>query len=195
LLRVLLSISAAALSACAAVAPVAPPASSTPTVAAAALQSVKGRISASATDGEGKGQPFHGGFELSLDPPDGETGQLMLLTPVGSTVALLGWTKSSAILRRPQGGVELYPSLQAMLEQTIGVALTAPMLRSWLAGAPIDGVAVDSLGPNHFAQLGWDISYTLNDTTKKPRLIVMKRTANASLSAAELKLAIDEITP
>ncbi len=192
MLRVLLLLGAAALSACATVTPAT---SSTPPAAVAALQSVKGRISASATDGEGKGQPFHGGFELSLDPPEGETGQLMLLTPVGSTVALLGWTKSSAILRRPQGGVELYPSLQAMLEQTIGVALSSAMLRSWLAGAPIDGVAVQSFGPGHFAQLGWDISYTLNDTTQKPRLIVMKRVANASLSAAELKLAIDEITP
>jgi outer membrane biogenesis lipoprotein LolB len=165
------------------------------TVSPAIAQSVKGRISAVATDGEGKGQPFHGGFELTLDPPEGDTGQLMLLTPIGSTVAILGWTKTSAILRKPQGGVALYPSLATMLQETIGIALTPAMLRSWLMATPIDGTPVDAIGPSNFKQLGWDINYALNEDNKKPRLITLRRAATASLSQAELKLVIDEMSP
>jgi outer membrane lipoprotein LolB len=185
----------AALSACATVVP---PVANTPasTIEKPLMpQAVKGRISATATDGEGKAQPFHGSFELTLDPPEGESGQLMLLTPIGSTVAILGWTKSSAILRRPQGGVEMYPSLQDMLQQTIGISLSAAMLRNWLIGTPIDGVPIQSLGPGHFTQLGWDISTTLNEDTKRPKLITMKRAATADLPQAELRLVIDEMTP
>jgi outer membrane biogenesis lipoprotein LolB len=167
----------------------------TPTVQAAMPQSAKGRISAVSTDGEGKTQPFYGNFELTLDPPQGDSGQLMLLTPVGSTVAILGWTKNSAILRKPQGGLQLYDSLQAMLSQTIGIGLTSAMLRSWLSGSPIDDVPVQSIGPGHFAQMGWDINYSLNDETKKPKLITLKRAAKGDLPQAELKLVIDEMTP
>lgn len=158
-------------------------------------EAVKGRISASTTDGEGISRPFYGNFELALDPPNGDSGQLMLLSPVGSTVAILGWTKTSAILRRPQGGVEMYASLQDMLQQTIGIALTSSMLRNWLVGSPIDNVPVQSLGPLHFSQLGWDINYTMNEASQRPKLITLKRKASADYPQADMKLVIDEVTP
>lgn len=159
-------------------------------------QTVKGRLSAYSSEPDGKVQQFHGGFELALDPPEGESGQLMLLTPLGSTAAILGWTKSSAMLRKPSsagGGVEMYESLQAMLDQTIGIALSSAMLRNWIVGVPIDNVTVQSIGPDHFSQLGWDISYTYNDETRKPKLITLKRAAYGSLPQADLKLVIDEM--
>lgn len=145
----------------------------------------KGRISAVATAEDGKVQQLHGSFELSID---GDSGQLMLLTPLGSTVAVLAWSEDSAMLKRANGAIEAYPSARDMLERTLGTAVTPAMLRAWLYGNPIEGVPVDSIGPGRFSQLGWNVDYERGDAGRVTRLVIARDTPRP----AELRLAIDE---
>jgi outer membrane lipoprotein LolB len=177
-------LASALLCGCAAVAPRAAP----PVAAEAAARSVaaKGRISATATNERGSTQQLSGSFELSID---GDSGQLMLLTPLGSTVAVLGWSRDGALLKRADGSVEAYASAQDMIASTLGAPVAPAMLKAWLFGTPIDGVTVDSIGPGHFSQLGWDVSFTRGDDGQVRRLLISRSTPEP----AELRLVLDEV--
>jgi outer membrane lipoprotein LolB len=75
-------------------------------------------------------QSFSGGFELQGNET---TGELTLITPLGSTVAVLRWRPGVAEL---QNGTQTqqYSSVQAMLQQTTGAAIPLQALFAWLRG-------------------------------------------------------------
>ena len=75
---------------------------------------------------------FMASFELS---GNAEAGELMLLTPLGSTVARLFWQPGRATLQ--QGGQErIYASLDELAELATGTPLPVAVLFAWLHGQP-----------------------------------------------------------
>jgi outer membrane lipoprotein LolB len=64
-------------------------------------------------------------------------GELMLTTPIGSTIAQLQWSPAGAVLR--QGGSERrFASIDAMVLEATGTALPVAALFDWLAGQPTE---------------------------------------------------------
>lgn len=86
-------------------------------------------------------QSISTGFELS---GSAQAGQLRLLSPIGSTLALLTWSAAGASVQSP-GRDENYSSLQALLAQASGADLPIATLFDWLAGKETaqDGWTVD----------------------------------------------------
>ena len=75
---------------------------------------------------------FIASFELS---GNAEAGELLLLTPLGSTVARLFWQPGRATLQ--QGGEErAYASLDELAELATGTPLPVAVLFAWLHGQP-----------------------------------------------------------
>jgi outer membrane lipoprotein LolB len=86
-------------------------------------------------------QAFSGSFEWR---GNAQTGQLDLLSPLGSIVAQMQWSPSSAQLI--SGGAQhSFPSAASMIEQTTGIAISPEQLLAWLQGrAPaLTGSAAD----------------------------------------------------
>jgi outer membrane lipoprotein LolB len=79
-------------------------------------------------------QSFAGSFELlgSMD-----TGSLALLTPLGSTAAVLRWSPGLAQLDNGSG-TQNYPSVAAMMLRTTGAAVPIEALFAWLSGQSTD---------------------------------------------------------
>ncbi len=75
-------------------------------------------------------QSFTGGFDLHGDAIEGK---LSLLTPLGSTAAVLRWSPGVALLQNGSN-TQQYPSVQAMLEHTTGAAIPLEALFAWLRG-------------------------------------------------------------
>lgn len=75
-------------------------------------------------------QTFAALFELRGRP---HAGELVLTTPIGSTLAKLRWSADEAIL---QNGSEIrrYPSVDALIEAATGAAIPVDALFAWLAG-------------------------------------------------------------
>ena len=97
------------------------------------LRSYVGRMSLVIEPGTGASadaQSFSGGFELR---GKADSGELDLLTPLGSIVMQLRWQPGSAVILR---GTERqqFSSAQALLEQATGAALTLSQLFQWLQG-------------------------------------------------------------
>lgn len=107
-----------------------------PDSARQADESHSGRLALSVDDRPG--QSFSAAFELRGRP---EAGELTLLDPLGSTIALLRWQPGRAVLRRPGEPPQGYASIEAMLEQATGAALPVAALFDWLAGTatPVPG--------------------------------------------------------
>ena len=75
---------------------------------------------------------FIASFELS---GNAEAGELLLLTPLGSTIARLLWQPGRATLQ--QGGQErVYNSLDELAELATGTPLPVAVLFAWLHGQP-----------------------------------------------------------
>jgi outer membrane lipoprotein LolB len=76
-------------------------------------------------------QPFSGSFELR---GNARTGELDLLTPLGSIVAQLVWSPGRATLK---SGSETrnFPSAASLIEQATGAALPPELLFAWLRGS------------------------------------------------------------
>lgn len=75
---------------------------------------------------------FIASFELS---GNAETGELLLLSPLGSTIARLLWQPGRATLQ--QGGQErVYASLDELAELATGTPLPVAVLFAWLHGQP-----------------------------------------------------------
>ena len=75
---------------------------------------------------------FIASFELS---GNAEAGELMLLSPLGSTIARLLWQPGRATLQ--QGGQEsIYASLDELAELATGTPLPVATLFAWLHGQP-----------------------------------------------------------
>ncbi len=77
-------------------------------------------------------QSWSASFELQGSAQQGE---MLLLSPLGNTLARLTWTPQSAMLL--QGNQHIQgPSLQALSEKLAGTDLPIPALFDWLAGLP-----------------------------------------------------------
>ena len=113
---------AAALSACAV-----PPRADLPGAPGDVLRT--GRLALSVHDQPG--QSFSAGFELRGQPAQGE---LILLNPLGGTIAALHWRPGSATLLAPGREPQQFPSLEAMVEQATGASMPVAALFDWLAG-------------------------------------------------------------
>ncbi|MGV0961315.1 MAG: lipoprotein insertase outer membrane protein LolB [Limnohabitans sp.] len=86
-------------------------------------------------------QQWSAGFQLQGSP---EQGEMLLLSPIGTTLARLSWTPQSAQLE--QGGrVTRGDNLSSLSAQLQGKALPIAALFDWLAGRPseVPGWQVD----------------------------------------------------
>ncbi len=75
-------------------------------------------------------QSFAGSFELLGNV---ETGRLTLLTPLGSTAAVLRWSPGLAQLDNGSS-TQNHPSVAAMMLRTTGAAVPVDALFAWLRG-------------------------------------------------------------
>lgn len=75
-------------------------------------------------------QSFAAGFELTGSPV---TGELTLLTPLGSTAAVLSWTAQTVVMRA-NGEVRYFESLDELIRQAVGTAIPVTALFEWLNG-------------------------------------------------------------
>lgn len=63
-----------------------------------------------------------------------ERGELSLLTPIGSTAALLRWSPGHAQLREEGGATQEFPSLEALIDRVLGTSVPVAALFDWLRG-------------------------------------------------------------
>ena len=80
--------------------------------------------------GPQQGQFLSASFELT---GNAQAGQLTLISPLGSVLAVLNWTDSTAQLRA-NGELRSFNSLDALVLHATGAAIPVPSLFSWLAG-------------------------------------------------------------
>ena len=145
-----------------------------PTGKAASTGSYSGRMSLNidAIDPQALGpqqaQFFSASFELT---GNAQAGQLTLISPLGSVLAVLNWTDSIAQLRA-NGELRSFKSLDALVLHATGAAIPVASLFAWLAG-------VEAQAP------GWqaDLSRLSNG-----RLIARRL---EPLPAAELRLVLE----
>jgi outer membrane lipoprotein LolB len=86
-------------------------------------------------------QSFAAAFELKGSATSGE---LLLLSPFGSTLAVLRWQPGSATLTSG-GDVRRFDSLEALVGQATGTPIPVSALFEWLAGVatPVPGWQAD----------------------------------------------------
>lgn len=75
-------------------------------------------------------QAFFAGFELRGNPSQGE---LVLNSPLGTSLAVLRWSPGEAVLDSG-GQVQRFDSVDALIEKATGAAVPLPALFDWLAG-------------------------------------------------------------
>lgn len=75
-------------------------------------------------------QSFSAGFELQGSP---QAGQLVLLSPLGSTIAQLQWDAREARLMRG-GDIRNAPSLDLLLHELTGTDIPVAAMFGWLQG-------------------------------------------------------------
>ena len=75
-------------------------------------------------------QTFSALFDLT---GTADTGELVLTTPIGSTLARLQWSPGEALLRSGND-TRRYPSVDALIEAATGAAIPVGALFGWLAG-------------------------------------------------------------
>lgn len=72
-------------------------------------------------------------FELT---GSAEKGQLLLLSPLGTSLARMSWTATSAVLERPAQPDERFANLDALARAATGVDIPIRQLFDWLAARP-----------------------------------------------------------
>ncbi len=75
-------------------------------------------------------QAFFAGFELRGSPAQGE---LVLSSPLGTSLAVLRWSPGEAVLDSG-GQIQRFDSVDALIEKATGAAVPLPALFDWLAG-------------------------------------------------------------
>ena len=75
-------------------------------------------------------QAFFAGFELRGTPIQGE---LMLNSPLGTSLAVLRWSPEEAVLHSG-GQIQRFASVDELLEKATGAAVPLPALFDWLNG-------------------------------------------------------------
>ncbi len=142
-----LLLSAALLTACATPRPPAPP-GETPWTSGR----ISVRIEATPTQAA---QGVSAAFELR---GDGESGEMRLISPLGSRLAAARWAPGLAVLDTPQGE-QRYAALEDLSRQALGEALPLAALPDWLKGRPWPA-ASHALNAAGFEQLGWQVVLT-----------------------------------
>ena len=138
-------------------------------------------------------QPAHsvtGQFELS---GNASVGQLVLTSPIGTTVARASWSQPVGVPGTPSrieleadGTTTRYATLEDMMQRAIGDQLPLPAMFDWLSGQPWPAApARRSADGGSFDQLGWqvDISKLNSD-----RLIDAQRATPAPALHVRVKL-------
>jgi outer membrane lipoprotein LolB len=75
-------------------------------------------------------QAFFAGFELRGNPAQGE---LVLNSPLGTSLAVLRWAPGEAVLDSG-GQLQRFDSVDALIEKATGAAIPLPALFDWLDG-------------------------------------------------------------
>jgi len=75
---------------------------------------------------------YFANFELSGQP---RAGELLLSTPLGTTLAQLSWSPQVAVLRS-DGQTRAFDSLEALAAEATGTAIPIAALFHWLRGEP-----------------------------------------------------------
>lgn len=112
---------------------------------------------------------FYAGFELMGQP---RAGELVLTSPLGSTLAQLRWTPQAALLQN-NGQTRAFDSLDALATEATGTAIPIAALFQWLQGQP---AAAD----------GWQADLSLLGDGR----LLARRTQPAP--AAELRLILEQ---
>jgi outer membrane lipoprotein LolB len=112
-------------------------------------------------------QSFSASFELA---GSAQAGQLVLLSPLGSTLAVLSWQPGDASLREGQR-VRRFDTLDQLSEKAVGTALPIAALFEWLQGLDTQVV-------------GWQV-----DVSQLPRRLILQRLS--PVPQAQLRLVID----
>ena len=86
---------------------------------------------------------------------DGDSGELRLISPLGSRLAAARWSPGVAVLETPQGE-QRYATLDDLSRQTLGEALPLAALPDWLNGRPWPATSHVSNDAG-FEQLGWQV--------------------------------------
>ena len=131
-----------------------------------------------------------GQFELS---GNASVGQLILTSPIGTTVARASWSDPVGTLATPSrieleadGATTRYATLEDMMQRAIGDQLPLPAMFDWLSGQPWPAASVQrSADGGSFDQLGWrvDISQLVS-----ARLIDAQRALPAPALHVRVKL-------
>lgn len=100
-------------------------------------------------------QNFSAAFELRVD---GDTGELRLVSALGTSLAHARWAPGRVRLETSDGESS-FDSLDALSRQTLGEALPLAALPDWLAGRPWPGAAHTPAAAG-FEQLGWQVQLT-----------------------------------
>jgi outer membrane lipoprotein LolB len=86
----------------------------------------------------------------------GERGELTLLTPLGTQVALARWVPGEATLVTSEGEAR-FGTLDELAERALGERVPLAAWPDWLAGRPWPGAASQPNGAGGFEQLGWSV--------------------------------------
>ena len=91
-------------------------------------------------------EQFSANFELH---GSAETGELSIISPLGTTLAVARWTPHNAQLLQGQK-VQDYASMEALTQQLTGAALPLQALLAWLDtdGPPLPGWQLTSESPS-----------------------------------------------
>lgn len=151
------ALSALLLSACASrPAPQLPTTETAPATSAAAEQlTLQGQLGIKLQAFQGQeAKGINLGFFFS---GNAQSGQLDLMTPMGSQVAQVRWTRSTAWLQTDKGE-QLFDSLWDLSEQVLGEPLPLSALMHWAQGHPAPDLPPPTdVTPTFFEQSGWRI--------------------------------------
>lgn len=95
---------------------------------------------------------------------DGARGELTLLSPLGTQLALARWSPGSALLITSDGEAR-FQTLEELAERALGERMPLAAWPDWLAGRPWPGASSSPLpavraggtGGGGFEQLGWAV--------------------------------------
>ncbi len=128
---------------------------------AGAVHSGKLAVRSDASDAQAA-HSVSGQFELSGSP---SSGQLVLTSPIGTTVARARWSHPAGAQGEPSdieleadGRTSHFDSLDEMMQQALGDKLPLAAMFDWLAGRPWPAApAARAADGMSFEQLGWRV--------------------------------------